>query len=1039
MDQSTLFKEFKTALGEEIKYIKETGGDARFILRDGQLVDTDGGNFIYEFVTDTPIELDNDTPINIRYGSESITGSIIAVNGLKVLLGLNENLGNKIPEVVIIASPYFLLELLQERIDDIESKKFSFNADLAMKVFSFQESNVDKDDNFLTPFNDMEPTISGEQREALAKSLGSEVTFIWGPPGTGKTTTLSYLANELLLRDKSILLVSHTNVAIDNALEQIAKVLKQKRDEKYFNGSILRVGNSPDKDFFDKFRELSVDHWVEEKSRKLNKELTKLEERLGKETRRLARLNDALKLLDCITQTEKRIKEFKTNIKTTKKDLADTKDDIRETQNDIVDTREKLKKAEQSSFLGRLVAGLNPKKLEGLLSELSSSLEEENSRLLKLHQQLEPQEDNLRAAEKAYAEYKDRLDGIEKGEEIPLEKSKILEGVNKQKETVKGINQRIDAVKNTIQELAHNIIRNAKLIGTTITKGYLNQDIYERNFDAVIVDEASMAPLPALFFDCGLATSKVVIIGDFRQLAPIAMANDEMVKRWLRRDIFEVSGITKKVNEGKKEKRLTTLKEQRRMPKEIAGMANAVIYKDHPLITEKKPPKEEKKEREVFNSKPFPGENIILCDTSEFNPWCTKSPSRRSPFNVYTALLSVYLAEQALLNGVSDIAILTPYRAQNNLIHKLVADKALFENVIPASVHRFQGRENELIIFDLVEGPMRQIRWLAGGFDTDAMRLINVAITRARAKIIFIGNLKYLKEKLRNESILKQVLENVEKNYPVIDTQEFFPFIKIPTKRIDSIKLDDTVPQFCNQAFFYKAFQNDLLRASNEVVIVSPFMTQNRIATFEPIFREMHEKDVSVFVITKPFNEQNLSQDLAKELADNLRKLGIELITRRLSHEKLAIVDGRVIWHGSLNILSHKNTSELMVRFTTKENKFSEETLKLCGINIPKIIEEKVIDKKIKELNKRGVGFCPSGHPFVIRHGPYGLFLSCSKFPRCKETMQPTKDIIADVFGEKYLCCEKCGSSMEIKYSPKRKSRFLGCSKYPDCRFTRSL
>ena len=110
MDQSTLFKEFKTALGEEIKYIKETGGDARFILRDGQLVDTDGGNFIYEFVTDTPIELDNDTPINIRYGSESITGSIIAVNGLKVLLGLNENLGNKIPEVVIIASPYFLLE-----------------------------------------------------------------------------------------------------------------------------------------------------------------------------------------------------------------------------------------------------------------------------------------------------------------------------------------------------------------------------------------------------------------------------------------------------------------------------------------------------------------------------------------------------------------------------------------------------------------------------------------------------------------------------------------------------------------------------------------------------------------------------------------------------------------------------------------------------------------------------------------------------------------------------------------------------------------
>lgn len=97
MDQSTLFKEFKIALEQEIKYIKETGGDAKFILRDGQLVDTDGGKFIYEFVTDTPIELENDTPINIRYGNESITGSIIAVNGLRVLLGLNKNIGSKIP------------------------------------------------------------------------------------------------------------------------------------------------------------------------------------------------------------------------------------------------------------------------------------------------------------------------------------------------------------------------------------------------------------------------------------------------------------------------------------------------------------------------------------------------------------------------------------------------------------------------------------------------------------------------------------------------------------------------------------------------------------------------------------------------------------------------------------------------------------------------------------------------------------------------------------------------------------------------------
>jgi len=334
---------------------------------------------------------------------------------------------------------------------------------------------------------------------------------------------------------------------------------------------------------------------------------------------------------------------------------------------------------------------------------------------------------------------------------------------------------------------------------------------------------------------------------------------------------------------------------------------------------------------------------------------------------------------------------------------------------------------------------MRDIKWLGGGFDSEAMRLVNVAITRARAKIVFIANLKYLKTKLRSVSILRQILEDVEVNHPIINTQEFFPFIKIPVERVESIKLDDAVPQFCNQTFFYKAFQNDLSQAEDKVVIISPFITQNRIASFEAIFRELHQKGVRTFIITKPFKEQGLSQDLGREIAENLRRLTIELIIKPLSHEKLAVVDGKIIWHGSLNILSHKNTSELMVRFTTRESKFSDETLKLCGINIEKIVEENIIEKRVQELNKRGVGFCSRGHPLAIRRSPHGLFLSCTKFPSCRETMQPTLDLIGEVFGKNYLRCENCGAPMQIKFNPKRKSRFLGCSKYPDCRFTRPL
>jgi len=82
------------ALQQEIKYIQdpERGDGSKFVLRNGQLIDNYGGKFIYEFITDVPIELEDDTPINIRYAGESTSGSIVNVNGLRVLVGLNEDI-----------------------------------------------------------------------------------------------------------------------------------------------------------------------------------------------------------------------------------------------------------------------------------------------------------------------------------------------------------------------------------------------------------------------------------------------------------------------------------------------------------------------------------------------------------------------------------------------------------------------------------------------------------------------------------------------------------------------------------------------------------------------------------------------------------------------------------------------------------------------------------------------------------------------------------------------------------------------------------
>ncbi|MFX1520337.1 MAG: AAA domain-containing protein [Promethearchaeota archaeon] len=89
--------------------------------------------------------------------------------------------------------------------------------------------------------------LNESQIEAVAKCLSltddNYFFLIHGPPGTGKTTTIAELVMQLLIRNKSILITSHTNVAVDNALEKIMDSLweTKKQDPRRY---VIRLGMS---------------------------------------------------------------------------------------------------------------------------------------------------------------------------------------------------------------------------------------------------------------------------------------------------------------------------------------------------------------------------------------------------------------------------------------------------------------------------------------------------------------------------------------------------------------------------------------------------------------------------------------------------------------------------------------------------------------------------------------------------------------------------------------------------------------------------
>ena len=113
------------------------------------------------------------------------------------------------------------------------------------------------------------------------------------------------------------------------------------------------------------------------------------------------------------------------------------------------------------------------------------------------------------------------------------------------------IAKEIAAIEEQLQRVESEVILRAMVIATTLTKAYLSDDVQSRRFDTVILDEASMAPIPALWAVASVAERNVVIVGDPHQLPPISVAADNdnqetAAYRWLAQDIFKVSASTRR-------------------------------------------------------------------------------------------------------------------------------------------------------------------------------------------------------------------------------------------------------------------------------------------------------------------------------------------------------------------------------------------------------------------------------------------------------------------------------------------------------------
>jgi len=119
---------------------------------------------------------------------------------------------------------------------------------------------------------------------------------------------------------------------------------------------------------------------------------------------------------------------------------------------------------------------------------------------------------------------------------------------------------------------------------------------------------------------------------------------------------------------------------------------------------------------------------------------------------------------------------------------------------------------------------------------------------------------------------------------------------------------------------FYPKFTNDLQHCKKEVIIESPFISSNRICSLISPLEALVARKIKVYVITRDPTEHDLSmRQQAEEAIRKFEKMGIQVIIgSEYSHRKLAIIDRKILWEGSLNILSQTYSQEIMRRIKSE-------------------------------------------------------------------------------------------------------------------------
>jgi hypothetical protein len=648
-------------------------------------------------------------------------------------------------------------------------------------------------DNTFQPYRPNEHANPGEsldaqQLVAFRRALEvPDVSLIWGPPGTGKTRTITAIAATCAAEGTRVLITSHTNRAVDNVLKHLPGHVHS-----------VRVGNEDA--MTDHARGLRADVQVEAMQQRIMKQTEGVTSRLAVVTahtdadRWLTYLADNLTdaqtaeaeahghLVAREAAMERVTAPLRPRIDAAQAAVGRLRGEMTAWQARVARRRSQLEWTSARTGLPGLLFGWLAGPLESRVDRAEQGAAATRTSLVQAQSELDTAlgAARLLAAEDPYvkrgeaaltaaqARHNQALGRVDQAcQALRAIIAPVAAAPQNRPGTIQEWQQLAHWLRSTVDvlrrrasllaewracipkvsdELQREVVRYADVVAATCVGTATTELLAELDFHVAIVDEAGQISLPNLLVPL-VRARRAVLVGDQAQLPPYL---DDDVRRWgdslaqardvpaatatavvelLAKSAFEP--LYGRVPSDRKD----MLRVQRRMPREIADFVSRTFYQDA-LRTEHPGAAGDP----IFRS-PF-----AMVDTGDRPPAEraeTRSGRRRESWNQhgYINELEATLITELIVQYVGwypDWTVIVPYRAQAELITRRIVARLgdgphVTERV--GTVDSFQGGERGLIVYGFTRSnDGRDIGFLK------ELRRINVAISRAQRQLVLVGD-----------------------------------------------------------------------------------------------------------------------------------------------------------------------------------------------------------------------------------------------------------------------------------------------------------